>query len=302
MFGVKLSNGHTLDYVTSSGALGYDGGGWPHEQLLRLLGLLDPSLFTNITKTFTFKPHEGELRWYNPLRCVRIYSNGAINAVKLTNPGIQWFCKNVGPFADRSVNALVVSITAENTPYLARMARLLEECDIAAIQLNPHCPNLEGTSRHRLRNLYAAVEAVKRNTRHPLLLTLSPSIAEESIMRLDGMVEAITINSVPFEMTDKKQKSPLAHLGGGSVSGKRAHPFTWNYALRLMERSAIPIGFPVWETADLETIPRLIERFVRDADEKAYFYTFGSVFIPYPWRPTFMVRNDMRWRREHASK
>ncbi len=297
MFGIKLSNGYTLDYVTSSGALGYNGNGWLHEQPLRWLGLLDQTLFTNITKTVTFKPREGEMKWYNPFHCIRPYRDGVINAVKLTNPGIEWFCEHIGPTLDRRKNAIIVSITSESTTQLAHMARMLEDLDIVGIQINPHCPNNEYGSKRRIRSIYSSTEAVKNNTHHPIILSLPPSIAEESVMKVGSMIEAVTINSVPYHMFNHKHLSPLKHLGGGSVSGKRAHPFTWNYALRIMERSVIPVGFPVWDYQDLEMIPRLIERFVPDADEKIYFYTFGSVFIPYPWRPTLMVREDMRWRK-----
>ena len=68
---LTLSNGHSFTFMAASGALAFDGEGWPWEQPLRCLGLLDPSLFTIVTKTLTRHPRKGNLRWYNPFRVVR---------------------------------------------------------------------------------------------------------------------------------------------------------------------------------------------------------------------------------------
>ena len=90
---ITLSNGCKLLYLTASGAMGYNGRGWLHEQLFRLLGLLDVRLFIHRAKTITLPPREGNFRWYKPWDCVRpIWADGRIvgtvNAYGLTNPGL----------------------------------------------------------------------------------------------------------------------------------------------------------------------------------------------------------------------
>lgn len=56
---IELSNGYKLDFLASSGALGYDGKGYWWEQPLRWIKLLDINKFTPITKTLTYAHREG---------------------------------------------------------------------------------------------------------------------------------------------------------------------------------------------------------------------------------------------------
>lgn len=86
---IKLSNGRKLEFLVSSGALGYDGKGWPWEWPLRWAGLLRPEEFTAVTKTLTLEPRKGNLRWYKPWDVLRPLGNGNwVNAIGLTNPGL----------------------------------------------------------------------------------------------------------------------------------------------------------------------------------------------------------------------
>jgi len=62
----------------------------------------DETLFTTVIKTLTLHPRRGNLRWYNPLGCIRLIPGGTVNAVGLTNPGIDWWCHEIGPFIDSS--------------------------------------------------------------------------------------------------------------------------------------------------------------------------------------------------------
>ena len=68
---ITLPNGHVIDFVAASGALAYDGYGWPWERPLLWSGLLDPREFTVVTKTLTAAPRLGVLRWWCPWRRLR---------------------------------------------------------------------------------------------------------------------------------------------------------------------------------------------------------------------------------------
>ena len=97
---ITLSNGHAFEYMVASGALAFDGKGWPWERLLVWLGLIKPELFTVVIKSLTRNPRPGNLRWWKPWTCVRLIPGGSVNKVGLTNPGIEWWCKKVGPKLD----------------------------------------------------------------------------------------------------------------------------------------------------------------------------------------------------------
>jgi dihydroorotate dehydrogenase (NAD+) catalytic subunit len=279
---IKFSNGHAFEYMTASGALSFDGKGWVWDYPWRWLGVFDPTLFTSVTKTLTLQPMEGNLRWYNPFRCVRLLPGGVVNAVKLSNPGITWWCENIGPSVDSSKIPLVVSIFGEPEE-LAEIAMLLNRFDLVGLEINASCPNIQSQNTAKV---IAGCRAVKENTRFPIILKLSVSHDLEQIVKEVGnLVESFSINSIPWATAFPNRKSPLANLGGGGVSGKAAQPFTWDLVKKLVNLTSIPvIGPSIWEFDDLENI--------RNLGAKAI--SFGSIFLRYPWRPTLYVRREQK--------
>ena len=102
---------------------------------------------------------------------------------------------------------------------------------------------------------------------------------------IGGLIEAISINSVPWDIVFPDKKSPLAHLGGGGVSGKVAQPHTWGFVKRIVKETKIPvIGPSVWDFKDIERLRKLGAKAI----------SFGAIFLPYPWRPTTFVRRDKK--------
>lgn len=282
---ITLSNQHSFDYMVASGALAYDGRGWPWEWPLRWLGLIDPRRFTTVTKTLTLQPRVGNLRWSHPWSCVRLLPQGVLNAIGLTNPGFQWWLQTVAPRIAQRGYDMVCSITHDDPATLAEMARALNAVPLRAIEINASCPN---TDRELLSNAEKVVElvrAVKAVTRHPIILKLSVVHAYADIAQACvGLVEALAINSVPWSTAFPEQRSPLQHLGGGGVSGKLAQPWTWKMVKELSQASAIPvIGPSVWEFSDIAAL--------RSLGAKAV--SFGSIFMRYPWRPTAFVKKEM---------
>ncbi|HEY4504003.1 MAG TPA: hypothetical protein VJJ28_02755 [Candidatus Paceibacterota bacterium] len=86
---ITLANGHKFKYMVASGALAFDGKGWPWERPLVWLGLIKPELFTVVIKSLTRTSRVGNLRWWKPWTCVRLIPGGSVNKVGLTNPGIE---------------------------------------------------------------------------------------------------------------------------------------------------------------------------------------------------------------------
>lgn len=296
---ITLSNGYRFEYMAASGALAYDGQGWPWEQPLRIPGWLhprweifDPSLFTPVTKTFTPQPHAGSPYW----DCVRFIPHGVANAVALKNPGIGWFYKNIGPRLEHKPTRLMASITADDAGTLALMAQRLDGFNLAGIEFNASCPNTDNALIRNIALIIDGCRAIKSNSRLPLLLKLSVVHPPEHILRhIVGLVEAISINSVPWQVMYPAHHplhhgSPLKHRGHGAVSGGAAQTQTWPYAERLASSTSIPIiGPSVWWFKDLATL--------RTKGMKAI--SFGSIWLRYPWRPTLYVRRDramVKWR------
>ena len=238
-------NGHSFEYMAASGALGFDGEGYPWERLLKLLGLMDLSLFTVVSKTITFEKEKGHLNVYNPftyLRCIRPTKGGSVNSIELTNPGLSWYLKNVAPKANSSKIPLVPSIMSTDTNELFEMAQRLNPFDFVAIEKNDSCPNILGGCSTDIDNIVKGCKAIKEACDLPLILKISVKHpVEELVPRLDGIVEAISINSVPWSIVYPKNESPIKYPGGGGVSGKIAQPYTWGLVKKLVEITSIPV-------------------------------------------------------------
>src|SRR4030095_483102 len=162
---IELPNGHSFEYMAASGALAYDGRGWPWEWPLRWVGALDPRLFTVVTKTLTDQPRAGNLRWTHPWSCVKHFPEGVVNAVGLTNPGIDWWLKKVPPKSGEGKITLVFSITNDDPEALASMAAALNEVALKGIELNASCPNTEHEISRNAEIILQSVKAIKGRSR-----------------------------------------------------------------------------------------------------------------------------------------
>ncbi|MFH1968211.1 MAG: hypothetical protein ABIJ84_02395 [bacterium] len=282
---IRLSNGFEFEYVTASGALAYDGNGWPWEWPLRWLGFIDPSLFLNVMKTVTLPPRKGNLRWFKPWDCVQLVRGGTVNAIGLTNPGHNWWAEKIGPKVDSSKIPLVGSIFGEPAA-VAIMSMIMNDFDLVALELNASCPNTDDDTLSNSKKVIKSCENVRTTSRHPIWLKLSVAHDAETIVRAtQDMVEAFDINSVPWNIAFPNKKSPLEKYGGGGVSGKIAQRFTWPFAEKLQSMTDVPVIAPsVWDFKDISTL--------RAKGFKAF--SFGSVFLRYPWRPTLYAKKDQK--------
>src|SRR5579859_3541099 len=131
-----------MDFLSASGALGFDGRGYFWEQPFRWLGLLDSRQFTIITKTLTFLPRRGNLRMWCPWRCVRFCKDGVVNCVGLTNPGYLWWLNKPYRYILKKGYDVIVSIMPESPLEAKEMVSALNYCKIVGIEINS-CPNVD---------------------------------------------------------------------------------------------------------------------------------------------------------------
>jgi len=304
---IELSNGHRLEFVAASGSLAFDGRGWPWEWPLRWVGLLDPHLFTIVVKTLFPDQWKGNLRWSHPWDVVKFISQegneinplmalaiprligGAINAIGLTNSGFDSWLERDHPIICRCEYKVVVSITEPDGRIkgcLEIVKRLNDLKNVVGVEYNASCPNIDPTLLENANMVIENCYAIKEVTALPVLLKLSfvqPYL--QIARRLEGIIEAISINSVPWKVVFGDKPLPLAKYGGGGVSGRVAQPFTWKIVSELFRGANVPvIGPSIWEYDDIRRLKML----------GASAYHFGTIFLPYPWKPTGYVK---RWRR-----
>lgn len=309
---IPLSNGRTLEHVVPSGAMGFNCKGWFWEWPLVWTGLIKLEWFTTFFRTLTKNPRPypiSNLSWmrpwtwlpFSPYSCVRTIPDGSVNKIGLWNPGIDYWCKYIAPHMDFKKYPIGGSIYG-NGDELVEMAERLNEYDLVALEINDSCPNI-GYSLENVKKVVANMKCVAKVSRHPPIAKLSVAqnylaIAEE----LAGIAQAISLNSVLWEIAFPSQKSPLSGIGGtdsgGGVSGKPAQKHNWAAVEALAKQGAVPVIAPsIMEYADLE----------RTAKLGAKAWSFGAIHLPShpfwrkPWtlftnpcKPTAFVKKVIR--------
>jgi len=285
---IKLSNGHVFEYMVASGSLAFDGKGWPWEKPLVWLGIVQPKLFTVVIKTLTLKPRKGNLQMWKPWECVKLIPGGSVNKVGLTNPGIDWWCQEIGPRFTGEDIPLIGSIFG-NKDELVEMAVKLNKFNLVGLEVNYSCPNT-GHKMQSTKDLIDSVLAVKMVSRHPIIVKVSVAQDYLAIAHgLEGVAEAISLNSVPWEIVFPGQRSPLWKLekkvggGGGGVSGKAAQRHNWKAIRELSGQNSLPvIGASIMNHDDLNRVRIL----------GATAFAFGAIHLKTPWLPTMIVKKE----------
>ncbi|MEN9649729.1 MAG: hypothetical protein RL094_696 [Candidatus Parcubacteria bacterium] len=288
---IVLSNRHRFSFMVASGALAFDGRGWPWERFLVNLGLIDTRLFTIVAKSITKDPRPGNLSWWHPWTCVWPIAKGWVNKVGLTNPGMDWWYRAVGSKVDRRSINLMGSAFGNKAELLA-MIPMFNKCDLVGVEINFSCPNAKPGAQS-IPDIVDAVEAVCNVSEHPIIFKASVNMPYLELLaefQHRGLpVEAVSLNSVPWEMAFPEHRSPLHRLeqrvggGGGGVSGKAAQAKNWEAVSAIVHQpgNKIPvIGPSVWNYFD---IPELF-------DMGAKAVSFGSIHIGRPTVPTNYVK------------
>ena len=272
---ITLSNGYSFECCVGSGALAFDCLGWIWERPLVALGLLKPELATVFIKTLTLESRKGNLCWWKPWECVRLIPGGSVNKVGLTNGGIDWWCDKVAPKIDFHRYRVAGSIYGTKKE-LIKMAKRLNDYPFVALEVNPSCPN----TGHGLSTAEIVIDMVKvvvEVSRHPIIVKVSAAQDYLAIAEgLKGIAEAISINSVPWEMVFPGVRSPLWRLekkvggGGGGVSGRPAQHHNWKAVAELSAQGALPVIAPsIMDYEDIETVEKL----------GAKAFSFGAIHL-----------------------
>ncbi|MCK5122917.1 MAG: hypothetical protein KAQ87_02110 [Candidatus Pacebacteria bacterium] len=274
---IELSTGFKIEIMGASGTFGFNKGYLP-DRILSRIGYLDFSAIdVVVTKTMTRHPEEGNYVWYKPWGSIRFIKDGIVNAVGLTNPGIEWWCREVGPKLDSLKIPLIISI-AGNANEIKEMALMLNKFkNIVAIELNEGCPNVCNNFQDT-EEVIEKIKILSKISIFPIILKLSVVHQPEKIIPyIEDFIEAISINSVPWSVAFPNQENPFKRYGieECGVSGKIIQSHTWSFAYEISEMISIPVIWPsVWESSDIRELKKM-------ANAKAF--SFGSIFF-YPWK------------------
>lgn len=172
---------------------------------------------------------------------------GMLNSVGLQNPGVHAFIKEDIPFLRKYDTKIIVNIAGRSVEDYCEVAEILSHADIDMIELNISCPNVkEGCSFGvNPQAVEAVTREVKKHCKQPLIVKLSPNVADiAEIARAAevGGADAISlINTLLGMVIDIHKRQPvLANIMGG-FSGPAIKPIAVRMVYQVAQAVQVPI-------------------------------------------------------------
>ncbi|GAB4252808.1 dihydroorotate dehydrogenase [Deferrisoma sp.] len=233
--------------ITASGTFGYGAEFAPYCDLGRLGGI--------VVKGLSLEPRLGN----PPPRIVETRA-GMLNAIGLQNVGVEAFAREKMPFLREVGTPVIANFFGNTVEEYARCAAALDRVEgLAALEVNVSCPNVKaggiafGTDPVLLGQV---VEAVRRATRLPLIVKLSPNVADIRPLAeaaVDAGADILSvINTIPAMAVDLEHRRPaLANVTGG-LSGPAIKPVALRIAWEVLQTVDVPvIGMGgIWDARD----------------------------------------------------
>jgi dihydroorotate dehydrogenase (NAD+) catalytic subunit len=196
-----------------------------------------------VSKTITLEPREG-----NPPPRLWETPAGLINSIGLPNKGLEGFLASDLPELAELPVPLVVSVMGFSRQELATLvARVAERDEVALIELNVSCPNVEtglvmGADPAETAR---AVEAVRPLSPKPLIVKLTPNASDPAAVagaaEVAGADAVSLINTLKGMALDPRSSRPWLGGGTGGVSG----PSVRAVALQQVNAVAGAVGLPL---------------------------------------------------------
>ena len=241
--------------MTASGTFGY-GDEFAAHLDLSMLGAV-------VVKSISLKPRAGNA----PFRICETPS-GMINSIGIMSVGVEAFVREKLPALRPHDVPVVASVFGTRISEFVEVTRRLDEADgIAAIEVNVGCPNVGrkkmfGTDLGLTREV---MEAVRPATRLPLILKLTPNVADVRPFAKLGQetgADAISlINSIPAMAIDVRTRRCKVSTGTGGLSGPAIHPI----AVRMVWEAASAVRIPVIGIGGIATAEDALEFLIAGA-------------------------------------
>ena len=220
----------------------------------------------NCLGSFSFKGTTLEPRFGNPTPRIAECPDGMINAVGLQNPGVDAVIREELPALRRIFHKPVMANVSgfSVSDYVETVAKF--EADEAAssqigwYEINISCPNVHGGGMAFGTCPQAAAEvtkAVRKMTKKPMLLKLSPNVTDISEIALaaeSAGADAVSmINTLTGMRIDINTKRPIIHNNTGGFSGPALLPIAVRMVWQTYQKVKIPIvglgGISTWQDA-----------------------------------------------------
>ena len=175
---------------------------------------------------------------------------GMLNCIGLENPGIEGFLRDILPKVRQEAadTAFIANFSAGTVEDYGMMAARLDGDGVDGVEVNISCPNVKeggivfGTDP---RAAAAVTEAVKKNTKKPVIVKLSPNVTDIALMARaveEAGADAIAlINTLTGMVIDTRTWQPLLGNITGGLSGPAVKPI----AVRMVWQAAQAVKIPI---------------------------------------------------------
>jgi len=222
--------------MTASGTFGYG------EEYAEFLDL--SSLGAVVVKGLSLLPKEG-----NPPPRIVETASGMLNAIGLQNIGIERFVEEKIPFLRTYDTKVIVNFFGDSIDeYVAAAERLSSVEGIHALEMNISCPNKQagwcifGTDP---RVTTQVVGAVRKATKLPLIVKLSPNVTDISLMArvaVDAGADALSvINTLTGMVIDIRTRKPKLANRTGGLSGPAIKPVAVRMVYEVFKAVKVPV-------------------------------------------------------------
>jgi len=230
--GLELKN----PVMTASGTFGY-GEEYAEFYDLSRLGAV-------VVKGLSLSPKEG-----NPPPRIVETASGMLNAIGLQNIGIERFVQEKIPFLRTYDTKVIVNFFGDTIEeYVMAAERLSAVEGIHGLEMNISCPNKQagwcifGTDP---RVTSQVVGAVRRATKLPLIVKLSPNVTDISLMArtaADAGADALSvINTLTGMAIDIRSRKPKLANRTGGLSGPAIKPVAVRMVYEVYKAVKVPI-------------------------------------------------------------
>jgi len=184
----------------------------------------------------------------NPTPRVAETASGMLNSIGIPSKGLDYYRREVLPPYTRYDTPVVVSISADTVDEFARAVAEMSLPEVAVIEANISCPNLEADGMAFAMDpdtTYKAVSAIRRNTGHIFWAKLTPNASNVAVVAkaaeeagADGIVMGNTLLGMSIDVRTRKPK--LGNVMGG-LSGPAIKPV----ALRMVHQCYRSVHIPI---------------------------------------------------------
>lgn len=221
--------------LDASGTFGFGSEFTPYIDVSRLGGL--------ISKGLTIKEKAGN-------KGIRIHEtpSGIMNSIGLQNPGIEHFIEHELPEMRKLNDYIIANLGGNTLEDYIEGAKLLNETDVDAIELNISCPNVkEGGMAFGIQCTDAefVTSEVRKYITKPLIVKLSPNAYE--LTRMAKVLEAAGADALSLVNTfnalaiDVERRRPIFDNITAGLSGPAIKPI----ALRMVRDVCKAVKIPV---------------------------------------------------------